>query len=400
MGPGVNNLIERPLDRVADEAPFFPRCSDNKTAARVRPREYALKYPYMQVNRPGMVSWLVFDLDHSNSWIWDDEGLPAPNIVVTNRGNGKSHLFYAIIPVCTGENARSKPIRYMKAVYEAFASKLDADPSYSGPVAKTPGHRWWKTSELHSKVYELGELADYVDLPAKPYWNEGPNIELVSHSRHCILFEELRHYAYSIVNRERENGSYSKFLRFIEAYALSRNKFKHRGFSMDLTVSQVQATVKSIARWTWDRYSGSSRCNLGVMQLDKTLPLSERQRLSARRTHQERVKSTENKIRAAYLILQEKGVKPSFVALSKQSGLCRQAVAKYKELIEQLSAITISENVINLPSEAQETPKNKNVNFGVRQIAAGFSAIDILDGVQSVRITPAKYRKPKIKPPD
>lgn len=31
------------LHRVFTEAPYLPRCSDNKTAARVRPREYAVR---------------------------------------------------------------------------------------------------------------------------------------------------------------------------------------------------------------------------------------------------------------------------------------------------------------------------------------------------------------------
>ncbi|WP_205417968.1 replication initiation protein, partial [Pseudomonas savastanoi] len=62
------------LNRLLLEAPYLARCSDDKTATRVRPREYALRYPYMQVNRPGMVSWLVFDLDHANALAWDDAG--------------------------------------------------------------------------------------------------------------------------------------------------------------------------------------------------------------------------------------------------------------------------------------------------------------------------------------
>ena len=33
------------LNRVLTEAPYLPRCSDDKTATRVRPREYAIRYP-------------------------------------------------------------------------------------------------------------------------------------------------------------------------------------------------------------------------------------------------------------------------------------------------------------------------------------------------------------------
>lgn len=211
------------LNRVLTEAPFLPRCSDDKTATRVRPREYAIRYPYMQVNRPGFVSWLIFDLDHAKAMIWEDAGLPSPNLIVRNPKSGHSHLYYAIHPVCTTEAARSKPIAYMKAVYEAFAARLDADTDFhSGPVAKTPGHPWWLTYELHAHVFELGELADYVDLAVSSPWGKGPQFDEVSHSRHCILFEHLRHYAYSIVNRERERGSFATFTRLLEAYAHKR----------------------------------------------------------------------------------------------------------------------------------------------------------------------------------
>lgn len=78
------------LNRVLTEAPYLPRCSDDKMATRVRPREYAIRYPHMQVNRPGFVSWLIFDLDHANAMIWEDVGLPAPNLIVRNRQSGHS----------------------------------------------------------------------------------------------------------------------------------------------------------------------------------------------------------------------------------------------------------------------------------------------------------------------
>lgn len=115
------------MSRILEEASYLARCSDNKTAMRVRPREYAIRYPYMQVNRPGRVSWLVFDLDHANSLIWEEHGLP-PNFIVRNRNSGNSHLYYAIAPVCTTERAREKPILYMKAVYDSMAALLKADP--------------------------------------------------------------------------------------------------------------------------------------------------------------------------------------------------------------------------------------------------------------------------------
>ena len=378
------------LNRLLSEAPYLPRCSDNKTAALVRPRDYAIRYPYMQVNRQDMVSWLVFDLDHSNSLIWEDVNLPAPNLVVRNRNNGHSHLFYAIVPVCTSENARSKPIQYMKAVYEAMAARLNADSAYSGPVAKTPGHPWWSTWEIHGAEYDLGELADYVDLISAPPWSTSPNLDSVSHSRHCLLFEELRFYAYSIVSREREEGTFKSFRRLLEAYADSKNNYRSRGFSMDLSFAQVCATVKSVARWTWDRYTGCSKCNRGVMGLDKTMPLKERQRLAAERTHQERQNATESKIGAACRLLQKKGERLTQVAVARAAGLSRQTVAKYQNILNESSELS--------PLEAAPLVSVSRaalaVNYAAHQISAPFRALCGSRGIGQLVLFP------NVKPPD
>ena len=372
------------FNRIVIEAPYLARCSDNKTATLVRPRDYAIRYPYMQINRRGMVSWLIFDLDHTNSLAWDDEGLPPPNLVVRNRNNGHSHLFYAIPPVCTTENARDKPIQYMKAVYAAFALRLKADPDYnSGPVAKTPGHPWWSTSELHNHVYELGELADYVELQVSP-WKTGPQLEDLPHSRHCVLFEQLRYFAYSIVNQERERGTLASFSRRLEAFAHNHNKFARNGFSEDLMLSSVRATVRSVARWTWTRYQGSTRCCRGAMALDKSLPLAERQSLAAKRTHELRHRSTESKIRAACRGLQERGEKLTQMAIAILAGVSRQTVANYGHVLNEVTrpqtisvlvATSVSKTVSPSSTGDQgSTPSHgialTDVTYGVHQVTA------------------------------
>ena len=355
------------LNRVLIECPYYPRCDYDKTATRIRPREYAIRYPYMQVNRPGMVSWLVFDLDHTNAMIWEDAGLPAPNLIVRNRQSGHSHLYYAISPVCTTVAARSKPIQYMKAVYARFATHLNSDTEFhSGPVAKTPGHPWWLTHELHSHVYELGELADYVVMPSSSPWGKGPQLDKVSHSRHCMLFEHLRYYAYSIVNREREKGSFATFTRLLEAYAHNRNNFRQLGFREDLARSSLRATVKSVARWTWDRYRGDSRCQRGVMQLDKDLPLVERQRLAAARTHDVRHKATESKVRAACRFLQQKREALTQAAIARVAGLSRQTVAAYKHVLTEV----LKPAVVAVLGVVAPKP---DVKFGVHQVSGPVS---------------------------
>lgn len=364
--------------RVMEEAAFYARCSDNKTAMRVRPRRYSVCYPYIQINRPGMVSWLIFDLDHANSLIWEEKGLPPPNFMVRNPANGHCHLYYAIEPVCTSEAARQAPIAYMRAIYAAMALELEADQEYrNGSVAKTPGHPWWHTVEYHASVYCLGDLADCVEFPeSKPWAAKGPDINDVSHSRHCIMFEKLRFYAYSIVNDERESGSFDQFVRRLEAYAYNHNEFSQHGFAeATLPSSSLRATVKSVSRWTWFKYYGNSRCHRGVMGLDKSLPLTERQSLAAERTHSVRQKATESKVRQACRGLLQRGEKLTHVAIAALVRVSRQTIAKYTHIIAEV--LSPSPVVVPLVAAGGAAP---GVKFGVHQVpAVAQPAVDLLD---------------------
>ena len=366
-----NELLQRfqqegtALHRLLEEAAYLARCSDNKTAALIRPRDYAIKYPYMQINRAGFVSWLIFDLDHDNPMIWQDKGLPAPNLIVQNRQSGHAHLYYGIAPVCTSERARSKPIHYMKAIYAALSRELNADPEYhSGPVAKTPGHQWWRTSELHNHVYQLSELAGCVELASASPWSKGPNLDVVSHSRNCIMFEKLRFYAYSIVNRQKEEGSFLSFTRLLEAFAHNHNAFRNQGFSGDLSLSDLRATVKSVARWTWDKYTGSGRCHRGVMNLDQNLSLPEKQALAAERTHSARKEKTAGRIRAACRVLKQQGKALLHEAIAQAASLSRQTVAKYKHILEE-----VKKPVAAVQLRANQ-PANSDVKYAAYQVSA------------------------------
>lgn len=356
------------FNRILVEAPYLARCSDDKTATLIRPRDLALRFPYMQINRSGMRSWLIFDLDHANSLIWDDAGLPPPNLIVRNRANGHSHLYYAITSVCTTEKARSKPIKYMKAVYAAFADRLKADKEYSsGPVAKTPGHPWWDTSELHNHTYELGELADHVELVVTP-WTTTPKLNEVAYSRHCIMFDQLRYYAYSIVKNERQHGDFARFMRSLEAYAHNHNSFHKYGFTANLPHSSLRATVKSVSRWTWDCYRGDARCHRGAMQLDSSLPLAERQTLAAKRTHEVRHKATESKIRAACRGLLQRGEPLHRTAIAALAGVTRQTVGTYAHVLEEVSRPTF---VAVLPVDPQHTRPRANLANVLHEPAPG-----------------------------
>ncbi len=323
------------MRRLLSTAPYLARCSDNKMATNIRPREYAIKRSYMQVNRADMVSWLVFDLDHENPNIWDDQALPAPNFIVRDKHKNTAHLYYAIVPVCISDKARAKPIQFMKRVYQAMAKQLKADPCYTGIIAKTPHHPIWSTTEFHGYVYELSELAAHVEIEYIPHWAAKEKRD-TSHSRNCTLFEKLRHFAYSIVEQEREQSYYEAFKARVEQYAQRCNDFALRGFESNLPQSEVKATTKSVARWTWDNYVGRECLNRGVMGLSGCLPLNVRQSMAAKRTHGERKASTAKKVLTATHKLVNDRQRVTLSAIADLSKLCRQTVRKYQAIIDSV----------------------------------------------------------------
>lgn len=366
------------LGRLMAEAAYYPRVSDDKTAARSRPTEYAIRWPYMQVNRRDFVSWLVFDCDHGDIFRWENASLPPPNLIVSSTKDGRVssfHLFYAIVPVCTSANARSHPIRYMKAIYAEMKRLLNADQDYyGGPVSKTPGHPWWHTTELHPHEYSLGELNEYFELPREsPQFGNGPELMALTHSRSLTLFEQLRFFAYSVVNIEREKGSFESFSRRLEDYANEINDFERRRFrdpktgalKGNLALSALRSTIKSVARWTWDHYKGDRRCNRGVMRLDQALPLQERQSRSAERTHSERQKKTEEKVRAACALLLTASEVITQVAIARIAGISRQTVATYQRTINEY----LHPALVDAQSREQAVARAPDVKFGTHQIA-------------------------------
>ncbi|WDZ72266.1 primase C-terminal domain-containing protein [Vibrio harveyi] len=233
------------------------------------------------------------------------------------------------------------------------------------PVAKTPFHPWWQTTELHSQVYELGELADSVEVETALHWREPSNLDDMSHSRNCTLFEYARHYAYSIVKYERREGNYENFKRRVSYFAA----YKNHSFDTQapLRHSEVESVVKSVTRWTWDKYYACSHVKRGVMDLPSDLDIKQRQSLAAARTHQVRRDKTKKRVLNASRYLLNKGESLSITLVAKTARLCRKTVRRY--FYEVQSLIESTEDVRILPISSLSGLKQSGP-YAVHQITA------------------------------
>jgi len=216
---------------------------------RMYPKERALRKALVQHNFRHSLSWLVYDLDSETAVLdWDDRFAPAPNIITVNRDNGHAHLFYGLeTPVHNYQGASEKALRYLASIDVALTGKLGADPGYSKLISKNPLHDTWLTLYMRYELYDLDELADWVDL--ENFQDRRRRIPNVGYGRNCTLFEKLRRWAY----RERRQPYLSEemFLEAVRNHALAINA----SFEPPLPHSEVRATAKSVAQWTWRKMS-------------------------------------------------------------------------------------------------------------------------------------------------
>jgi len=228
--------------------PRKPYCSDDKTARNIRSLASAIKRPYIQANPPHLRIWSIYDVDRPGGAIaWEDAGLPPPSWAAANRANAHAHLVWGLVaPVLVDSpDLRQGPLRYLCAVEAAFRERLQADQGYSGLITKNPSHPLWRTLRGPQMAYELGDLAEWVELP-KFLPKRRP--EEIGLGRNVTVFEFLRHYAYRHIRHYK--GDVRNFVRWqshLNGKALERNG----DLQNPMDGREVWHIAKSVAKWTW-----------------------------------------------------------------------------------------------------------------------------------------------------
>lgn len=235
----------------AERLPKKPYCSDGKgQALKIRTAAHALKRPLIQYNRPALIAWLCFDVDTNAIEALHASNLPTPSLVVLNKENGRGHIYYGLTtPVCRTSAGRLKPLKLAAVVEEGLRVKLGADEGFAGLIGKTPHHEQWRTFEpKFEAVYDLGELAEWVDLPAKVPKRLGIRTGI---GRNVELFDRLRFWSYKWLAEYKSKKTMTEW----SAAVLARAEFLN-DFAAPLPYSEIKATAKSVAKWTWKHYTG------------------------------------------------------------------------------------------------------------------------------------------------
>lgn len=231
--------------------PHKPYCSDDKTARHIRSLAHALKYPYIQANPPHMRVWSIYDVDRvGGALAWEGAGLPPPAWASVNKENGHAHLVWGLTaPVLVDSpDLRQGPLRYLCAVEAAFRAKLDADSGYSGLITKNPSHPLWRVLRGPRTSYELGELADWVELPKHLPKRKPEEIGL---GRNVSVFDWLRQYAYRHIRHYKTDvRNFVLWQSHLNSKALERNG----DLQTPMDGREVWHIAKSVSKWTWQHF--------------------------------------------------------------------------------------------------------------------------------------------------
>ena len=250
----MNQIPEFRLNFYQD-LPKKPYCSYGKgTKTYIRSKKHAIQYPLIQVNHAHTVQYLIFDIDAPDAYLhFFDVNLPTPTWIAKNKKNGHCHVCYELkTPVCKTANAKLEPLRYLASIEYTYAKKLGADLRYSGLLTKNPVDRDWEVTLLNPRPFELGELADYVDLETKPKKTENEKNEVSGLGRNCMMFDVVRKWAYKAI-RACLKGGYDSWYQKVLNMSLSANS----AFLDPLPYSEVKATAKSIAKWVWRNHTSA-----------------------------------------------------------------------------------------------------------------------------------------------
>ncbi len=242
------------VDLFRDHLPAWPLCTDTLAAGLTRqPKGQAIRKRYIQAQPAAMRLYLIFDIDRANGGnAWHHADLPEPYWTSANPDNGHAHICYALaVPVCLTDNARRKPIEFAEAVERALTACLRADRAFGGLITKNPANAHWRTLWGPAAGWELGHLAEWIPDFQKYARRPGPD-QLTGIGRNMDTFDHVRRIAYrEVLPWKREGNTQTEFRAHLFEVARSYQDV----FTAPLPASEMLATAKSIAKWTWPRFT-------------------------------------------------------------------------------------------------------------------------------------------------
>jgi len=305
----------------------------------------------IQYSTAKIKQFLIVDIDdvkHSHTYK-NNPLIPTPNIVIENRGTkfGK-HLIWILDKPVWGN---TKLADVWKNISRSLAFYCGGDKKFTFHIGKNPYNEEDFIVTLNDvDKYPINRFIPLINTKEfKEYWEskEGrklllpvnkvrkhttkatPSLEQDEGFRNSDLFEATRKYAYTEIRYATNDTN------FKESVLLYANNF-NSAYKKPLEAREVKDTANSIVRYCL-RHKNALRAyrqNKGVLKLDKTLLLKEKQKLGAEYTAKAKANKMEIRLKTAILEMKHKGLKINASSLSKYASVSRPTISKYKYLFE------------------------------------------------------------------
>jgi hypothetical protein len=309
-------LAETARERFARTLPWTVLATNDFAGGVDRvPKRVAIRRREIAPDPPGWLTALRFDVDGADaSTRWLDAGLPPPNLIVRRRSTGHAHLIYLLgVWVRTDGQRGWREIRFASVVDRGMTAALGADIAYSARFQHNPlDDEAWDVREVRAEPYSLAELAQHVDLetPAR----SAPTSSGLG--RNVAVFDRLRRWAYRAIaeyaKRRRDEWDHAVACKAREIAIDVRAEYGEIVGGHSYRDSEVRATSRSVAKWTWQRYVADVPPALfearAIVEAEKARIRAERARRTRGETPRALYLATASKRRSGATQMRESGI--------------------------------------------------------------------------------------------
>lgn len=287
----------------------------------------------IQYNTSNFKRYVIVDIDNENLFGFEKLDIPKPNFIVKNRSKQGGHLFWVLDKVCTNEYY----IKLWRDIQKYFSTVLDGDPHNVGSIGKNPYNSLdFEYIEIYPYYYTIKDLHGFVIPEEKQVQNELPFFKdyktinnkekVVSSGRNVDLFNTSRVFAYQLIKEDIDTINFKFKL-------LNKIKEENNNFSCPMKSKEVLDIYKSIVKYCLKNWKAIKHNKKNKkMELDNNMSLKEKQKISAKYTHNTRKNKTQLEIEKALIEMKEKDIKINVSSVAKYTKKTRITINNYKFL--------------------------------------------------------------------
>jgi hypothetical protein len=260
---------------------------------------------------------------------WNDVGLPVPTIQTLNADNNKAHLIWLLNHPVSKTN--KKAVGYYRDIVKSIQILIGADQNYQNHQTKNFFNDEAYRVIYNDVAYDLAEFHDFVINHRQSASDVAVDATEASTSRHITLFNQLRHYGYTIAKNK-------------NLHTLLENKAHQINQQFEVPI-KPRSIVKSVYEFCHaNRNNFRSKVKekpMGFFQI-KNLSREEflkevslRQSLAAKRTTQMKIADTLRSIMAAVKLMQRTGSKITLQTIASHSKKSLSTIKRYGKWIKK-----------------------------------------------------------------